>query len=503
MSAFSAETPVLWMSSRAPRRATVQRYLLWPVWAFAVLAPSVAKRDANELDILQQAVLRLFNAGMRDEQEIAATIHLHPRLVAHLRAVLHGRGLSDAHNVPSELGRRALQTGGTDGTETRRGYVFHDPSTGLLWGRFLESLAYVEASWDGPLASLQVGTAGSPRTIKALAIRPAGPPTPPASPTAAEVLNAVMRHRRAAKRDRREQGADARKPAADNVERVTVIAEHARALWLGVRLYTTIENIRDDQSETSWDVSDPFGTGTPPPQLRDAIERRAGESKPLHRLKRKLLVDGAGSGSSDAVQDAVERLRREFGERLQPHPGLRSVLVDLLMGSDDAPHEPSQTATRALAAQLRDVLGAALATPLDGHDETVASDMIGSRAFDGELLDKHAQALGFAEASAYLRAVRASEVRAALRGEQAHPRALLAANILLASAEAEHPWRQHAGERPALLNDAEFISSRCDDYTEGIRERMTKAELTQLVQLTLTVIGKTLTQRARAEATHA
>ncbi len=162
MYTFEDDTPVLWLSPQTPPSAVARKCILWPAWAYTVLAPRVALRSDERLDVFQEAILGLLQADVRDEIEIASLLHLDRKLVAYIRAGLWERRLCDDRWVLSEQGLRALRNADPDDGETCMGFVFQDPISRVLWGRFVEQLAFQDVEWHGDVPVLMFGSVGEP-----------------------------------------------------------------------------------------------------------------------------------------------------------------------------------------------------------------------------------------------------------------------------------------------------------------------------------------------------
>ena len=501
---FESDVPTLWMDAQAPQSAVADKHILWPVWAYTVLAPRVAPRPEDRLDVFQEAVLRLLRADVRDPGEIASLLHLDRRLVAYIRVGLHDDHLCDDRGVLTERGARALRDADPESGETCMGFVFQDPMSRTLWGRFVERLAIQDVEWRGELPVLMFGSAGSPRPANALAIPPkAG--VAPMTPRAADILDAVRRHRRAVT-----HGADEElhRPAAlepENIQRISVVSEDPMPVWLGTTLYAT--DIDDEAA--AWNVADPFGIGTSP-VLRAEIARRAEDLPALRDALRRLVKpasdDDTRSGRARRVELARMDLQERFGPALGAVRELDDLLVDLVVAVERAADEQRPVARADAMVRAQRALEGFLGHTLPfGRDENVAIDLIDDQEYDAAVLDDRARAIGFEALPRGMRFVQAAKIRAALRRGVGSLRPLALANLLCAATDLQHVFHGVARQKPALLNDLDVIASVRDRSAHAGGEPPRQDELERIADDVLDIVEYlfSLVETSTLETSHA
>ena len=162
---FGPETPVLSYRPRAPRAhdpggRNDRVWLLWPAWAFRVIAPEFRERRIN---VLQKAVLAILRASKLTAEEMGHRLGINPELAAYVVSELQGQTRVDAGWNVTGAGIELLEEEQMEAANMVPGWVFRDPWNGGLWpfvGSSLER-ARTERGEDGfPL--LDLGTTGKP-----------------------------------------------------------------------------------------------------------------------------------------------------------------------------------------------------------------------------------------------------------------------------------------------------------------------------------------------------
>ena len=255
---FTPETPVLHFGPRHHTRWSSREFVLWPAWAYRVVAP---RRKSRNLNILQRAVLGLTRAGILMAEEHANYLDIHKDLAALILVELSGRGFLDHRMCPTKEGLQALNEESMENQELVAGHVFQDPWTGDLWPRFVERLDYCELERnDKGFPVLMLGTSGRPRRQGAYTVLPINVETP-SIPLPVSIVEAVDRHGEAVKRKEHGGGADeeddleAFVPSATQIHRVSFIEPEPQPVFLTTYLY-----IPESESEAvDWFACDPFG----------------------------------------------------------------------------------------------------------------------------------------------------------------------------------------------------------------------------------------------------
>lgn len=504
MYAFEDDAPVLWMSPQIPPSAVARKLILWPSWAYTVLAPRVASRPDDRLDVFQESILRLLRADVRDEEELASVVHLDRRLVAYIKAGLRERHLCDDRWAVTERGLRALRDADPEDREICMGFVFQDPGSRVLWGRFVEQLAFQDVTWHSDVPVMMFGSAGNPRPAKSIAIRPpAG--AAPMTPRASEILEAVRRHRRAIRFGADDYVAGPVGTEPENIQRVTVISDDPMPVWLGTTLYAT--DLQDDDS--AWSVADPFGLGSSP-YLRAEIARRAEDLPALRDALRRLIKPARGdekrAGYAQRAAIARMDLQERFGVSLASHKDLEDLLADLVIAVERAGEDERDAAGRAdaMVRAQRVLEGLLVLTLPSSSDETSTIDLIGDADYDAKLLDARATALGFESLSRGMRFVHAAKIRSVFRRRVGSLRPLALANLLAAAAHADHVFHEAARQKPTLLNDLDSMAAVRDRSAHAGGEPPAQDDLEQIADDVLSMAARIfeLHERATPENTH-
>lgn len=456
---FEDDAPVLWMEPQEPPSAVEHTIILWPAWAYTVLAPRVVSRPDDRLDVFQEAILRLLRADTRDEREIASSLHLNRKLAAYIKAGLRDLHLCDDRFVITDRGLRALHDADPEHGESCKGFVFQDPSSRILWGRFVERLEIRDVEWHGQTPVLILGSVGRPFHAKGLAVPPRDG-VAPKTPRATDVLEAVGRHRRLLRFGVDASAGGSASGAPENIQRVTVISDDPMPVWLGTYLYATDY----EEEDATWNVADPFGYGTSP-VLRAEVARRAIDFKPLHGAIRRLVepqqIGDRRTTHMQRVELARLDLLERFGVSLDAYPDLEMALADLLIAVERAGEDDRDIAGRKDAmVRVQRGLEEVLRLPLpESADASAVVDLIDDRDYDAKILDARATALGFDPLPRGMRFVQAGKIRSALNRRAGSLRPLALANLLLAVTDPGHEFHEAARQNPRLLNDLDSMAS--------------------------------------------
>jgi hypothetical protein len=330
VSGFDRGNPVLDFNPKAHSRWSEREFLLWPAWAYRVVAPRVRRRKFN---MLQRAVFGLANAGLLSAEEIAEQLSIHRELAAFVLQELQDSSYLDRYGVPTDKGLRTLEDDAVEASELVSGYVFVDPWTGKLWQRFVERLNYCELDYQkNGFPSLVFGTHGAPRRKKAFMVIP-GEISEPQQPSPQGIVEAVSRHRRRLKNASVGMGEQYSREGGANFNispkhfnRVSMIDEKPRPVFLMTYLY-----IPENES-TDWYVCDPFVPGSNA-QLRRRIEQEMDKMPPLRVLVDSLLDKSIHDGAEEYrkwVDGLKLKARRKIEDRLplnfQEHRAYKPLL---------------------------------------------------------------------------------------------------------------------------------------------------------------------------------
>ena len=484
---FVHEDPVLDFGPRRPKehgKSISWEYLLWPAWAYRVVAPLTRSRRLNAF---QRAIIGLCKAGLYGSEEIAERLAVHPDLAAFILVELTDLGYIDIHGVPTDRGASVLAEDDDDGQELVAGFVFQDPWSGELWPRFVEELNYCELEYDDSgFPRVLRGTTGKRRRQGAFMVLPSdilspSPPTPKA------VVRAVAGQGRALRQvdhlaelddDCDDGGLDL---SSLSLNRVSFIEEEASPVFLMTYLY-----LADDVAESGdWYACDPFGMGTSI-RLRRRIEHVMQASPPLYNVVDRLVGRGVHEGIEEQrvwvdwlrakAALAVER-RLTVNVRAEPVFG---ELVDMEFSRQQALALGKDCGGTQLRGALRSCLkslealfaGLAHSHPLGDVWKRVyvkKTDRRTGRKWLEQQRDKglnRAVFLGAAKMVGFgssvpesLLHVTPGQIRSVSeRGEHWRLRPLVMATILAAQEDTAHPLRSTAVSSPALLQSIDEVA---------------------------------------------
>ena len=354
--------------------------LLWPAWAYRVLAPVTRERTVN---LFERTTLALCRAGASEATEIAALLGFDVELAARVLHDLERKDLTDELGVPTAKGRDTLSELDTPSEEDyEAGYVFRDPQSGSLFPRIVPADDYHRALTDSQvddqgIIRIRRGAVGHGKLFRPFAVYPDSS-APPLSLSPDEVLDASRLHGRALKSHRKKQEqrqstteegttvavapdevvtlSDAeREQRQMDVKKVALIDDAPQPVWLyTVAHHTAAAPAHPD----AWTACDPFGLGDSPsllrrlreraatlPPLQERIAERTGEARQqrqndardLDELRREL-----------AAQAVAERLGTEVPETVMTHLRLMETYLD--MGETGSPFHLRGAVTEAQSA---------------------------------------------------------------------------------------------------------------------------------------------------------
>lgn len=440
---FDKTTPVLRLTRGKDPNA---RWVLWPVFAWRVVAP--VPRD-RKLNLFQQAVLGLARAGVTRVVDVAAHLLIAPDLAGLVVLELQNMALVDHGGVPTKRGIEMLEDVEEDPPdEVRVGHVLSDPFSGKLWPRFLSGdlpVADVELNENGWPVLLS-GSAGDPWKDPTFSVLPGGrDAVVMARPSPHEVLRAARRHRRQRHFDEVNDDRD-----VPRLQRVSFVDDrpHPYLLTLRVRRH----------GSGDWMVDDPFGHGEAV-DLRARLEERLDSHNGLRRWLTPLVGSDPSAPTLGQLQvEAVWKVEERLTLAIRHHDIVRDRLVAmqraLLEASveeapldkwDDVLVKAQRAMERVLSTVYQPYRGAqpALYTRLADSD----------KEFNRRHLDAIAGDLGFrAPLPVTLSSVRRGKVQYAEQRLSGSLRPLLVLVLLCADHDEDHPLRRAARSHPDLLH---------------------------------------------------
>lgn len=278
---FSVETPVLSFRASREKRKKLgpgQRNILWPTYAFRLVAPIVQERKLN---LFQKAVLGLCSAGVKEPTVIGRHLHLHADLVGRILSELQERSYIDSQGHVTLVGEQTLQSELGIAVQAHSmvvGYVFQDPWSRRLWPCFVreENLEFAQYQYDPDTGRYAVlwGTPGqrTPRNVFRKRVDRAYSPSPP---SVGEILDDCL------------AGRSWQTAQQDFIERISLISPDPQPMLLLSRLYLT-----DVDLDTNWYAQDPFGPGASQ-FFRSIIQNQMDHDNVLRALVEKLINSAA------------------------------------------------------------------------------------------------------------------------------------------------------------------------------------------------------------------
>ena len=286
---FNNATPVLnYGPNCKPHKPRSQQYLLWPAYAYRVVAP---ERRHRQLNLFQKHVLGLCRSGVYKANSISDLLDIDMELAAFLLVELKQMGLLNDEFMPSENGLRVLDEESSGQDTMMVGFVFQDPWSGKFWPRFVSQLAYIDVEYQHQRAYLLLGTTGNPRRKRAFCWFPRGD-TLCYQPKPQDILKASRLHRRHARDYKRYMGKldeiDSDNDIVSfepesNLQQVALINEEPVPVMLTTFVYVP----KSITEGISWQVCDPFGLGINR-ELRTVIEEQMEHYEPLKHFVRQL-----------------------------------------------------------------------------------------------------------------------------------------------------------------------------------------------------------------------
>jgi hypothetical protein len=472
---FQREDVVLHFKPRAHVYWQERRYLLWPAWAYRVVAPEVRERQLN---VLQKAVLGLCRAGVSTPEGMGAKLHLHPNLMAFIAGELQEQRLLDHRGLPTERGLEVLEE---ETLKSRRfvvGYVFQDPWSGELWPRFVERLQQVETQLKpNGYPELLLGTTGKPDPIKPYMHLP-GRVLSPITPEAADILDVTRRHGRALRHSdpmpEQEEEGSAFELGSIDIDRVSLIEEQPQPVFLTTYLYVP----EDAGSAGDWYVCDPFGLGASS-FLRRSIERQMEQAPSLRDQVDQLLGRALGERANE-IKAWMEQLRAKAElavEQRLTFQVRRLPYYSHLLEMEQAYHEVEQLGAESSNPKLRGALLAARRVT-----EALVGQLLRVHRSPGILLrlsrePEHSGRVYAATAAALgletpIPEALANVKRSLVEGVLKYPdswrlRPMIVAALLSARDDGQHPFREAARREPRLLHELEAVASTAGPELHG------------------------------------
>ena len=480
---FTPERPALNFGPRHHARWSARHFLLWPAWAYRVVAPRVRQRKLN---VLQRAVLGLCRTGVHRADSIAEHLSVHIDLISFILSELGDLGYLDRDGLPTERGARILEDDAFEAQEMVAGYVFQDPWSGDLWPRFVESLDYCELEFnENGFPSVLMGPTGKQRRYRTFTVLPRAQDWP-STPSAAAVVQAVARHRKGLRfkdaDDRDDEALGSFVATGVQVSRVSFVQEAPQAVFLLTYLYVP----ESDAGATDWYVCDPFGLGQSV-RLRRRVEAVMHDVPGLFGVVNQLVGETLHAGYEDQKR-WLEKIELQAGLEIdrrltvgfRTHGAfermldLESARLEMRSLGPDCPDRKIDDLLRAGVKVLEAVFSSFTITHPFGaiwkrvyvsrvdrctgrqHLAQQQDARVYSATYEGAF-----RALGFAEPiPEALLCVKPGQIRSVAEyGDGWRLRPLVTATALLAQQDPTHPFFRAAASFPGLLVAIDEIAS--------------------------------------------
>ena len=475
---FGTETPILSYGPRAhadPGGRNDRVWVLWPAWAFRVVAPEFRSGGVN---LLQKAVLGVLRASRLTAAELGERLGVHHELAAFIATELETQGRLDAEWTVTKRGIELIDEEREESASLVPGWVFRDPWNESLWPFVAPSLEYAPTGRDEKgYPILELGTTGKPwrQSVwmqyppgKRGAEFPGGGFAAAGTPDAREILRAALRHKRRERRSRHfggweDEDIEAAGPVGLDLNRISSIEAEPEPVFLVSYLYVPRDG---DDGDLDWHACDFFGRGSDP-ALRRLVFRVADADEKQH-LARRLdrLLGRTLHGDFDSLRRAVKgrehQARRllDLALTIDVHRhGAAEPLAQVIEGwleLRDLTDAAGQWRRRAVLAACRRTLErlfreVADAWPLAGVADRLSKNKK-SAEVNARVLRAAADEVGLTELPESLRRVKHYQVHGASDKDHSwRLRPLVAATLLRAEGQEDHPLRSAAEKAPDLL----------------------------------------------------
>lgn len=514
VSNFSPEDQVLYFRPRGHVKPAGREYLLWPAWAYRVVAPCARKQQLN---MFQKAVLGLCRAGLADAESIGKKLFIHTELTVVIMRELHSLSLLTTEGRLTKRGEMILDEDEYASHDMVSGYVFQDPWTGDLWPRFVDKFDYCDLEMDANgFPKLVMGTAGKPHRQAAFMVLPDSS-LYPTKPLPEKIVAAVAAHRKALRFNddsvnwEEDSFSDFVPPNA-RIERVSFIEESPIPIFLTTYLYLP-EASEDAQG---WYVADPFGLGANA-RLRKRVEQVMQNQTNLYNVVNRLV----GRRLSDGLEEQkqwLEMLRQSAELEVEQHLTVDirrheafSYLVDMAFAYQEA----KQLGDHCPGGKINDVLRSGVKVlekmfgelqiryPFGEIWNRVYAERIERRTGERRLVplqDKRlyseiyrsaSVATGFGDAMPEsLLFVKPGQIRSVAEYQESwRLRPLICATLLLAKENEGHPLREIAVQCPQFLNDCDEVARRGGAAGHACDEKFDIADADDVVGLVYRLAG--------------
>ena len=448
--AFTRDSDVL--RFRAPKDP-LSRWVLWPVFAWKVVAPRPREREIN---LFQRAILGLARAGVVQLDEVADRLQITRDLVGVVANELRNLGMTNHEWRPTDRGLRALDNADDDPPQDLHlGNVLSDPFTGKLWPRFVTGdmpVADVEPNPKGWPVLLS-GSVGDPWRDPAFCLLPnPGEVLTVVQPSVRDILRVTRRHRR-----QREVDEVTDERVVPTVEQVSFIDNVPRAYLLALRVCS--------HPSGDWMVDDPFGHGENF-ELRKALEQRLATQRGLSEWLRSLVGGDPEAPTLSGLQaQAVFDVKEILTLAITQHETLCERLVAMRRAqleaslTDAPPDKWDDVVVKAQRAAER-TLSMVHEAHFPRESSLWSALTVADKRLNLEMLNAIARDIGLeTPLPTRLASVGRREVQDVERRGSGSLRPLLVLTLLGADQEPSHPLHRCARANPRLLQELDALAT--------------------------------------------
>ncbi len=524
---FSPETQALDYRPRAhvfagPRND--REYLMWPAYAFRVVAP---QPSPGRLNLLQKAVLTALAARRLSADELSEWLGLgmeHDRtdlgvkerqgadLASYVVDELRFKRFLDQDLRPTQQGEIALEEELEAAERLEPAWVFRDPFSGELWPFLCPSLSSARLLHEGDRwPTLDLGDENRPFRIKAwwqLPPRDADG----SAPLAREVLhvsrNHMLRQRRSMDLVLHEGVRPGMGVEGDLkvLERLTCIEQRPVPVFLLTYLFVPHAGAEEGQA---WHACEPFGRGSDlafKRQLCRVAEQDTNFKAVLDRLVRRTIMDshrrmaGMVANTGELAERTLAGLLTAEFRNTPVHEPLKEALeawLELETLEDGGSRWRQRSVLTACRISLERLFASLRAAwPLAGVQDQVSTD----REVNSALLEGVATDLGLElPLPGSLGAVTPRQLEAVTEfNAHSKLRPLVVGTMLAACRDGAHPMWQAAVQVPDLVHRVDEVANRTGPQVHDSQQGAPGlSQIEQCIDHTVAVAGALLGYPAR------
>ncbi len=268
--------PILFFNPNSwPHRSAKSKYLLWPAYAFRIVAPIPKPKKLN---LFQQYILALIQTNLTNPSEIADCLGLEKELVQYILEQLFCMELIDNQGLLTKLGKNLLKDGIFQQQEVKSGYIFQNPLDGKFWPRFVTQLEFADAEYDDKQrVNLLLGNSNTPwreRAFRLLENKIENKNRLFTPPQLEEIIQVYQQHwqdYRQFRQARYNENIPLPNLTDSTISdgQIGLLSSHPIPCLLTT--YTYIHSSKS-QNGNAWQIADPFGLGTNP-SLQKVLEK--------------------------------------------------------------------------------------------------------------------------------------------------------------------------------------------------------------------------------------